>query len=57
MNQSIKTGTATGTLVSLLGAVTWFDIERTIVLGGIGAAVSFLVSFALKMLLDKKQKQ
>ena len=45
-----------GTAISLL-SVSWVDVERTVVLGGIGAAVSFLVSYGLKLLLDGKTKK
>ena len=51
-HSSLKTGTICGTLLSILGAITWTDIEKTLVLGAIGAAVSFIVSFFCKKLLD-----
>ena len=52
-NQSLKVGTVTGTALTLLSAVSWIEIERTLILGGVGAAVSFLVSYFLKKTLDR----
>jgi hypothetical protein len=56
MDHSIKTGTVTGTAVTVLCSITWTDIERTLVLGTIGAAISFLVSYGLKSLIERKGK-
>jgi hypothetical protein len=50
-HSSLKVGTITGTLVGIFASITWMDIEKTIVLGGIGAAVSFLVSLFLKKII------
>jgi hypothetical protein len=55
MNQSTKTGTAVGTTLSLLASISWVDIEKTLVLGSIGAVVSFLVSYGLRLLLEKRK--
>ncbi len=52
---SIKFSTFTGTTLSVWGSVGWPDIERTLVLGSIGAAISFLVSYYLRNLLEKKK--
>lgn len=49
---SLKVGTLTGTLLSVLATITWYDIEKTMVLGSIGATVSFLVSFLLKKIIE-----
>ena len=51
-HSSLKTGTICGTVLTILGAISWTDIEKTLVLGAIGAAVSFIVSFCCKKLLD-----
>ena len=47
-DSSIKSGTIMGTIFALLGIVSWVEIGKTVVLGSIGVAVSFLVSLALK---------
>lgn len=52
LNTSLKIGTLTGTLLTLLGSITWTDIEKTLVLGSLGAAISFIVSCFLKKLID-----
>lgn len=52
---SIKLGTITGTTLSILGSIGWADIERTLVLGTIGAVISFLVSYSLKSLMEKRK--
>ena len=55
MNHSLKTGTLSGTILTILASLAWADIERTVVLGAIGAAVSFLVSWILKKILDRRK--
>lgn len=52
---SIKLGTITGTTLSIIGSVGWADIERTLVLGTIGAVISFFVSYSLKSFLEKRK--
>ena len=54
---SIRLGTVTGTVLSIMGSISWTDIERTLVLGTIGAAISFLVSFYLRSLMEKKKEK
>ena len=56
-DSSIRSGTLVGTLFTLIGFVSFADIERTVVLGGIGAAVSFLVSWLLKRLISYGKDQ
>ncbi|HEX2536043.1 MAG TPA: hypothetical protein VHK69_20015 [Chitinophagaceae bacterium] len=50
-HSSLRAGTTGGTLLILLTSLTGTDILRTVVLGAIGAAVSYLVSYLLKKLL------
>ena len=52
-HSSLKAGIIGGTLLTILGAIAWVEIERTLVLGSIGAAVSYLVSFILRKLTRK----
>ena len=52
---SIKLGTITGTTLSIIGSVGWDDIERTLVLGTIGAVISFFVSYSIKSFLEKRK--
>ncbi len=49
-NTGTKAGTIGGTLVTLFANIHKDDIYKTIVLAGIGAAVSFCVSHLLKRL-------
>jgi hypothetical protein len=48
-----KAGTATGTFVIILANITSSDILRTALLAAIGAAVSFVVTMILKVLVRK----
>lgn len=52
---SIKLAMITGSLLSVMASISWSDVERTLVLGSLGAFVSFIVSYFMKQLLDKKQ--
>lgn len=49
-HSSLKVGTVTGTILTILGSIGWNDILRTLVLGALGAIVSFFISFFLKKL-------
>ena len=55
-DSSIKSGTIFGTLLALLGIVGWTEIIKTIVLGGIGAVVSFVVSLALRKMIKQAKE-
>lgn len=55
-NNSIKTGTVGGTLLTLFATVHEGDILKTMVLAAIGAVVSFCVSLLLKIVV-KRWKQ
>ncbi|MBS1533793.1 MAG: hypothetical protein U0X58_11365 [Flavobacteriaceae bacterium] len=53
---SVKTGTATGTLLSVMPNILSEDIVKTILLAIIGAASSFVVTLLLKWLTKSKRK-
>jgi len=54
-NFSPKTGTAAGTLLSILPNLFSEDISKTIVLAALGATVSFTVSLLLKWIIKIKK--
>ncbi|SFT47948.1 hypothetical protein SAMN05216474_0791 [Lishizhenia tianjinensis] len=47
-------GTLGGTVLSIFAIVDIQDVLKTIVLAAIGAVVSFLVSYLLKLIMSKK---
>jgi len=53
---SLRTGTAAGTLLSILPNLFSEDILKTIVLAALGATVSFTVSLLLKWIIKIKKK-
>jgi hypothetical protein len=53
---SLRTGTAAGTLLSILPNLFSEDILKTIVLAALGATVSFTVSLLLKWIAKFKKK-
>ena len=53
---SLRTGTAAGTLLSILPNLFSEDILKTIVLAALGATVSFVVSLLLKWIIKFKNK-
>jgi len=55
-NISLKTGTAAGTLLSIVPNLHSEDILKTVVLAVIGAVVSFSATLILKMLTKVKKK-
>ena len=55
-NISLRAGTASGTLLSVLPNILSEDIAKTIILGFVGATVSFMVSPLLKWLTKSKNK-
>jgi hypothetical protein len=55
-NISLKAGTASGTLLSVLPNILSADVVKTIILAVIGATVSFLFSIFLKWLTKSKNK-
>lgn len=52
-NTSLRAGVVGGTIITILGHITWSDIEKTLVLGLVGAVVSYLASFLMKKLLAR----
>jgi len=52
-NWPLRTGTAGGTILSSLGILSGSDLVQTIVLAGLGATVSFLVTLLLQRLWQK----
>ncbi|MBC7557529.1 MAG: hypothetical protein H7195_11275 [Chryseobacterium sp.] len=55
-NISLRTGTATGTLLSILPNLFSEDILKTIILAALGAIVSFTVSLVMKWIIKSKNK-
>ena len=55
-NISLKTGTAAGTLLSIVPNLHSGDILRTVVLAVIGAVVGFTVTLILKVLTKMRKK-
>jgi len=55
-NISLKAGTASGTVLSILPNILSEDIVKTIILASLGAIVSFTVSLLLKWLSKSKNK-
>ena len=55
-NISLKTGTAAGTLLSIVPNLHSEDIMKTVVLALIGAVVSFTATLILKMLAKVRKK-
>ena len=55
-NISLKAGTASGTVLSILPNILSEDIVKTIILAALGANVSFTVSLLLKWLTKSKNK-
>ena len=56
MDNGIKTGTAGGTLLTIIVNIKGEDILKTMILATVGAVISFAVSLLLKVLM-KKWKQ
>ncbi len=55
-DNTTKTGTITGTLISILGNLHHEDLLKTAILAAIGAIVSFLVSLSLKAIVKYFKK-
>jgi hypothetical protein len=52
-DSTTKTGTAGGTLLTVLANISGDDILKTIVLAAIGAVVSFWITLLMKFLIKK----
>jgi hypothetical protein len=55
-NISLRTGTVSGTFLSILPNILREDIAKTIILAVVGATASFMVSLLLKWLIKTKNK-
>ena len=55
-NISLRVGTASGTLLSVVPNILSEDIVKTTILAVVGAIVSFAVSLLLKWLTKSKKK-
>ncbi|MFV8351783.1 hypothetical protein [Flavobacterium sp. XS2P14] len=55
-NISLRTGTASVTLLSIAPNILSEDIVKTIILAVVGATASFMVSLLLKWLTKSKNK-
>jgi len=55
-NISLRTGTVSGTFLSILPNILSEDIAKTIILAVVGATASFMVSLLLKWLTKPKNK-
>jgi mannitol-specific phosphotransferase system IIBC component len=55
-NISLKAGTTSGTVLSVLPNILSEDIAKTIILASLGATVSFAVSLLLKWFTKSKSK-
>lgn len=56
VNISLRTGTVSGTVLSVLPNIFSEDIFKTVVLAAIGAIVSFTITLTLKWLTNFKKK-
>lgn len=55
-NVSLKIGTASGTLLSVMPNILSEDIAKTIILAVVGAFASFMVTLLLKWFTRSKRK-
>lgn len=55
MDNGTKAGTIGGTFLTIIVNIKGEDVLKTVVLAGIGAAVSFFVSLGLKYLVKRKK--
>jgi len=55
-NETLRIGTASGTLLSMAPNIFSEDIAKTIILAVVGAIASFMVSLLLKWLIKFKKK-
>jgi uncharacterized membrane protein len=53
----VKSGTVGGTLLVFFANISSSELMKTGLLAAVGAAVSFIVSFLLKMLFDQVKKR
>lgn len=56
LDNTMKAGTLSGTLLSILGNLHHEDLLKTAILAGIGAFVSFLVTLMMKAIIKYLKK-
>ncbi|MEP1095973.1 MAG: hypothetical protein ABJG78_12730 [Cyclobacteriaceae bacterium] len=49
---NLKAGTLGGALLSIVSSLSFSDVERTVILGAIGATVSFFISMLLRWIVE-----
>ena len=52
-DNTTKTGTASGTLLTIFGNISNQDIFKTVVLAAVGAVISFSVTVFLKSIIKR----
>lgn len=55
-DNTTKTGTAGGTLLTIFANISSDDLLKTAILAGVGAIVSFSVTLFLKLLIKRFRK-
>lgn len=55
-DNTTKTGTAGGTLLTIFANISSEDLVKTAILAGVGAVVSFSVTLFLKLLIKRSRK-
>jgi hypothetical protein len=55
-DNTTKTGTAGGTLLTIFANISSEDLVKTAILAGVGAIVSFSVTLFLKLLIKRSRK-
>lgn len=56
-NTQLGMGTGSGTLLSALAFINAGDVLQTIVLAAIGAVVSFMVSWLLQRVVNRRKRR
>jgi hypothetical protein len=55
-DNTTKAGTASGTLLTIVGTISSQDILKTVVLAAIGSVVSFGITILLKSIIQRFKK-
>jgi hypothetical protein len=55
-DNTTKAGTASGTLLTIVGTISSQDILKTVVLAAIGSIVSFGITILLKSIIQRFKK-
>ncbi len=56
-NDAVKSGTAGGTLLTIIASIPLQDVGRTALMATVGAVVSYSVSLLLKMVTGKLMRK